>query len=148
MDGLHDWWENWYGSDSQSAKGDFSVAMQIGREWLTVLDDYFGMDGPIRIISSKKHPQAIDLAQYTAGYTKTPTYQAVCADGTVSFEGSIASFMPQKDFKGVTYVDFTVTDAEGASMTRRIGLLVQDSISDALPFATTVESVQVYPTLF
>ncbi len=126
-DGLPDWWENLYGSNPNSPKGDFSDAnADPDHDGYTVLENYLDWMATPHYYTTQGKAKTIDLAPLAAGFTKSPVFsQAAVANGTsLKIKGSQMTVKPAKDFKGITYVSFTVTDSEGSTMTRRIGILV------------------------
>jgi len=130
LDGLPDWWEKIHGSNPESTQGDFSDAnSDKNNDGFTELEDYLEWMANPHYYTSVNTSSTIDLSPYTVGYTKNPVYNlsGISNNATVSFEGSKATITPKKDFKGIFYLDFTVTDSEGSSLTKRIGMLVDNN---------------------
>jgi hypothetical protein len=69
----------------------------------------------------------IDLSALTRGYTAGPVYLIrFAADGAAALldDGKTARFTPHASFAGLAEFSFTVTDNEGGSMTRTVGIRV------------------------
>jgi len=70
-------------------------------------------------------PVTVNLSQYTAGFTGSPTYSVADAtDGSVNLTGSIATFTANSGFSGMASFNFTVTDSAGDAMTQTVTVLV------------------------
>lgn len=129
-DGMPDWWESFIGTNAKSASGDFSESnADRDDDGYTNLEEYLEWMAAPHVEAAVGKTVTFDLSTLTAGYTNGPTFKvstSACADLTVS--GSTLSISP-KSACGVTYPSFTVTDKEGSSKTRRIGLFVTGSVT-------------------
>lgn len=128
-DGLPNWWEiEVSGTNPNGTIGDFSdTNADPGRDGQSHMEEYLEFMATPHFMTQKNRQVAVELSQYTRGYTKTPVYTAVSnGNGTVTIEGNWAHFLPNTGFKGVTYFEFKVTDGDGDTMTRRIGVRVTE----------------------
>ena len=67
----------------------------------------------------------VDLSRYTSGFTASPNFViSNLSNGTVQKSGSSVTFTPTVNYSGRAGFDFTVTDSEGSSWTRRFAILV------------------------
>jgi len=149
-DGLPNWWEELYGTNINSAAGDFSDAnadpdkdgytnLENYLEWMSVPHYYLPLSGS----------QTIDLATLTVGYTKSPAFTTVSAPNmNVTYSGSTATVTAQS-VKGINYFNFKVTDTDGSSHTRTIGICVGANVSTAVSEVKGAgSSINVFPTEF
>ena len=147
-DGLPNWYEALVGTNPQSAEGDFSDSnADPDHDGYTLLEDYLEWMANPHYTTAPGQAIEIDLAPYTVGYTKNPTYsvtgnETVLGEGSVkaSVEGSKLTLTPSAGLKGIAYIDFTVTDSEGSQLTRRLGLLSEEA-TDALATAAVSKIV-------
>jgi len=128
-DGLPDWWETWIGTNPKGATGDFTESnADRNDDGYTNLEEYLEWMATPHVEAVVGKTVTINMSDLTAGYTSSPTFKAAtssCADLSVS--GSTLSITP-KTTCGVTYLNFTVTDKEGSSKTRLLGLFVTGSV--------------------
>ncbi|MBD1424603.1 pectate lyase family protein [Sphingobacterium arenae] len=122
-DGLPDWWEIHRGLNPNSPKGDFSdTNLDNNRDGYTELDYYLQWMSKAYFSAAAGESLEIDLKALARGFTKKPMFKASKAEnGTVSVENGRAIFKPST--AGVGSFEFTVTDAEGDSMTRKVNIL-------------------------
>lgn len=123
-DGLPDWWENMYGLNATSAKGDFSDANKdrLGDGW-TELERYLEWLARANFTFEKGETQTIDLSQYTKGYDGgTYKLSNVPAGVTATLNGSKMTVKLADNFAGVGYVTFTLIDKVGDAFSRAIGI--------------------------
>lgn len=150
-DGLPNWWEELHGSNPYSAEGDFSDAnADPDRDGYTALEDYLEWMSVPRYYLPKNKSIDIDLAPFAIAYTKNPQFSlATATDLSLNFSGSTVNVAPQGDYTGIRYFDFTVTDADNSSMTRRIGVYVHEDTASALSATQHKEmEFKVYPSTF
>jgi len=150
-DGLPNWWEELHGSNPYSAEGDFSDAnADPDRDGYTALEDYLEWMSVPRYYLPKNKSIEIDLAPFAIAYTKNPQFSlATATDLSLNFSGSTVNVAPQGDYTGIRYFDFTVTDADNSSMTRRIGVYVHEDTASALSATQHKEmEFKVYPSTF
>lgn len=123
-DGLPDWWENMYGLNATSAKGDFSDANKdrLGDGW-TELERYLEWLARANFTFEKGETQTIDLSQYTKGYDGgTYTLSGIPAGVTATVSGSKMTVKLSDTFAGVGYITFTLKDNAGDTYSRKIGV--------------------------
>ncbi|NGM64483.1 Ig-like domain-containing protein [Sphingobacterium sp. SGR-19] len=122
-DGLPDWWEIHRGLNLNSPKGDFSDAnLDKDRDGYTELDYYLQWMSKAHFSAAAGESLEIDLQTLSRGFTEDPTFHVSnVQNGTVSVESGKAVFKPSAD--GVGSFEFTVTDAEGDRMTRKVNIL-------------------------
>lgn len=83
-------------------------------------------------------PVAVNLSQYTAGFISSPSYSVADAtDGSVSLNGSTATFTANSGFSGMGSFNFTVTDSAGDSMTQTVTVLVTPATGASAPATPT-----------
>ncbi len=122
-DGLPDWYETIIGTDINSSAGDFSdTNADDDLDGYTNLDDYLQwMDQP-NFSTPNGETIAIHLLKLSRGFTNEATYTVSnVVNGTHTLTDSIVAFTPTNE--GLASFDFTVTDAEGDSMTRSVNIL-------------------------
>jgi hypothetical protein len=136
-DGLPDWWEQVKGLNSQSAPGDFSDANNdADRDGFTQLDDYLDWMGGPHYFTATTGVLTIELAKLARGYANNPVFTVSnTVNGSVQLVSSGAdagklAFTPSAD--GLASFNYTVTDAEGSSMTGTVNILANTDIA-ALP---------------
>ncbi len=131
-DGMPDWWETALGFNKNGSSGDFSESNgDPDGDGYTNLEDYLNWMATPHVTAAEGQTVTVNMAELTRGYTKSPSWKAgssTCA--TLSVKDSILSITPTSKC-GITYVNFTVTDGDGSSMTRSVGLFVEGSLSTA-----------------
>ena len=130
-DGLPNWWENIKGLNNNSAAGDYSDAnSDADNDGFTQLDDYLEWIGGPHYFMLPATTLSIDLKTLARGYTNNPVFStgnvvngAVAPDagnpGTVIFTPAAT---------GLASFEFTVTDAEGSTMTRTINIMADVNV--------------------
>lgn len=126
-DGLPNWWETLKGLNVNSAANDFSDANNdADQDGFTQLDEYLDWMGGSHYFILPGAPFSLDLKTLARGYTNNPVFTTSNAvNGSVVADPGIAGtvlFSPAAD--GLASFDFTVTDAEGSTMTRTVNLRV------------------------
>ena len=127
-DGLPDWWERMKGLNTNSPSGDFSDANAdlVGDEY-TELERYLNWLAGLHVDGTNNIPLEIDLSRFTRGFTNNPVH-AVSGpvSGTVMLlgDGQTARFTPNGGEETLGSFTFTVTDAEGSSMTNEVGVYI------------------------
>ena len=155
-DGLPTWWEELHGSNPNSAEGDLSDAnADPDSNGYTVLEDYLEWMSVPHYYLEENASDTIDLLIFTAGYTNNPTYTEIGSkdDISVVFNGSNAIITPQSGAEGICYIYFMVTDAEGATMKRKLGFCIGATEPESIVSARDIEAkkeiqCKVYPTIF
>lgn len=126
-DGLPNWWEAIVGANPNSQAGDFSeLRSDPDGDGYTLMDDYLAwMAAPHYECPASGHV-AIDLAELTRGFTASPVFRIESAvGGTAEISNDndrVAQFVPASTIEGLGSFTFTVTDADGHSMTRTVGI--------------------------
>lgn len=133
LDGMPDWWENAHGTNPNSGKDDFSESnADPDKNGYTNLEEFLHwMDRPHYYIKTGENKQ-IDLSIYSRGFTNNPEFDildVVNGNATV-IDSCIVNFLSESE--GMAGFKFTVTDAEGDSMSRDIGIYVGDVPEDSL----------------
>jgi hypothetical protein len=128
-DGLPDWWERVHGLNPLSAAGDFSESnADADGDGFTQLEDYLNWLAAPHVEVEAGGAIEIDLRDYTRGFTATPLHKIDAARNgvaTILSDGYRMRFVPAEGFSGLADFSFTVTDQEGDSMTRSVGVLVR-----------------------
>jgi len=152
-DGLPDWWENLYGTNPKSAVGDFSDSnADPDKDGYTALEDYLEwMSVPHNFIASTTLKDTVNLSRLSVGYTKTPVFSLInsISGMNVAFKDSNAIVTAPSATKGIYYLYFKITDSEGSSITRKVGVCIGTSEPTAIRDVTeTDNSIKIYPTVF
>jgi hypothetical protein len=137
-DGMPDWWELAKGSNPDSAPGDFSDSnADPDGDGYTVLEDYLNWAAGIHLDGTRNANVDVDLTQFTRGFTnQSPVYVVSNpTNGTVALVGgNVARFTPAAGFYGLGGFRFTVTDAQGDSLTNSVGIHVWARPASQLKF--------------
>ena len=133
LDGLPNWWEKAHGLDTNSTTDDFSESnADMDKNGYTNLEEYLHwMDRPHYFIKEEDSLK-IDLKVYSKGFTNTPVFTINNITGgtaTLNANDSIVEFIP--DSNGLAGFDFTVTDAEGSTMSQKIGIFIGKIAADS-----------------
>jgi hypothetical protein len=123
QDGLPNWWETIIGTNVNSAIGDFSDANADPD-----LDGYTNLDKYLQWMSEPHYDAVlgnktyIDIQKLSRGFTNGVSYSlSQVVSGNATLSGNIVEFKPNA--KGLCSFKFTVTDAEGGTMTRKVNVL-------------------------
>lgn len=133
-DGLPDWWEKVHGLDPNSTGGDFSESnADPDKDGYTILEEYLHwMDMPHYFIKTGENNE-IDLSMHTRGFTNNPEFMVSDVENgnaNIDAGSSIVHFSPATE--GMAGFEFTVTDAEGSSMSRKIGFYAGEVPADSM----------------
>lgn len=123
-DGLPDWWEEIHGTNPHSPKGDFSDAnADKDKDGYTNLDDYLAWMAAPHYCSPYGEKIVINLRTLSRGYIDHPDYSVSdVVNGHIDLQpDGIVLFTP--DRKGLASFIFTVKDAQGSTMTRKVNIL-------------------------
>jgi hypothetical protein len=122
-DGLPNWWETIIGTNSNSSTGDFSdINADIDSDGYTNLDVYLQWMAAPHYNAPKGNNININIQKLSRGFTKSPTYFiSNTLGGTATLVNNTVDFTPTVN--GLGSFNFTVTDSEGGSMTRKINIL-------------------------
>ena len=122
QDGIPNWFEAIVGTDPQVANNNADP----DRDGWTQLEDYLDfMSHPYSILKGGETKQ-VDVAQYFAGFTKSPVFSVSVADGadfTASISGSKLNLQAGSN-SGVFSLQLTVVDGDGSTFTRRYNVAV------------------------
>lgn len=131
-DGLPDWWEKSHGLNPKGAKADMSDSnADTDKDGYTNLDDYLDWMAKPHYFTTENQPVRIDLKALSRGFVDGPVFKVSDVQGgkvTLDKTGQL-SFVFENQMQGAhnTQVSlgsfsFTVTDNQGASMTRKVNL--------------------------
>jgi hypothetical protein len=127
-DGLPNWWESLKNTNPLSPTSDFSDAnADSDADGYTHLEEYLHWLTIQRAETAQGASVDIDLSALTRGYTASPVHAiSTVTNGGAALlaDGKTARFTPHASFAGITELTFTVTDSEGGSMTRTVGIRV------------------------
>ena len=125
-DGLPDWWEAIIGTNPNSPEGDFSDSnADDDKDGFTNLDDFLEWMGRAHYTVEKQTPLEIDLQELSRGFTASPVYSIQDSENcNVSVDGHKAKVNVAASAEGLGEFTFKVTDSEGSSMSRKVGLRV------------------------
>ncbi|WP_330912214.1 T9SS type A sorting domain-containing protein [Flavobacterium sp.] len=123
QDGLPNWWETIIGTNVNSGTGDFSDSnADADLDGYTNLDKYLQWMSLPHYDSSTGNKIDVDLQKLSRGFTNGVNYSlSNTVNGNVTLNGNIAEFTPNAT--GLCSFDFTVTDNEGAIMTRTVNIV-------------------------
>jgi len=129
-DGLPDWWELLKGLNPQSPPGDFSDSnADPDEDGYSNLEDYLNWLAAPHLKAARNASADVDLTQFARGFTNNSPVFSVFnpTNGTVALlpNAPVARFTPAPDFFGLASFQFGVVDAQGATLTNRIGLHVR-----------------------
>jgi hypothetical protein len=133
-DGLPNWWEEVKGLNTNSAPNDFSDANNdADHDGFTELDNYLEWMGGPHYFLTPTESKSIDLKELARGFTNNPAFTtANVVNGSVAADpGNPGAVIFTPTAAGLASFKFTVTDAEGSTMTRLVNLRVDPSV--ALP---------------
>lgn len=123
QDGLPNWWETIIGTNANSGTGNFSDSnADADLDGYTNLDKYLQWMSLPHYDSPTGNKIDVDLQKLSRGFTNGVNYSLSNAvNGNVTLNGNIAGFTPNAT--GLCSFDFTVTDNEGAIMTRTVNIV-------------------------
>lgn len=129
QDGLPNWWEKLKGLNVNSATGDFSdTNADNNKDGFTNLDNYLEwMATPYFSVAVGKHVN-IALKKLSKGYTAAPVFKIanIINGKAVVDSNGICKFSALEP--GLASFNFTVTDAEGSTFTRKVNVLESDEV--------------------
>ncbi|TDD98020.1 T9SS type A sorting domain-containing protein [Flavobacterium cellulosilyticum] len=122
-DGLPNWWETTIGTNVNSGSGDFSDSnADADLDGYTNLDTYIQWMATPHYNSPNGSKISINIQKLSKGFTKSPAYTlSNVVNGTASLVADTVAFTPTAI--GFGSFNFTVTDSEGGSMTRKVNIL-------------------------
>jgi hypothetical protein len=146
QDGLPNWWETIIGTNTNSDIGDFSDSNAD-----TDLDGYTNLDKYIQWMSLPHYDSpdgskiSINIQKLSRGFTSGVNYSlSNVVNGNASLNADIVEFTPTAT--GLCSFDFTVTDNEGAAMTRKVNIVsgYSSNLSVEKPIKENI-SLKVWP---
>ncbi|MFT3753114.1 MAG: T9SS C-terminal target domain-containing protein [Paludibacter sp.] len=153
MDGLPDWWENLFGTNPNSPSADFSDSNKdADKDGYTELENYLEwMSFPHYYIANKTQSTIVNLDSLSVGYTKSPSYSLEQnANGiNITFNAGKATVSASSATAGIYYLNFKVTDSDGSSLIRKVGVCVGASEPTALNEVIQKNNdISIYPSAF
>jgi hypothetical protein len=135
-DGLPNWWETLKGLNVNSAPDDFSDAnSDPDHDGFTQLDDYLEWMGGPHYFLNPAGPKFIDLRPLARGFTNNPVFTiSHVVNGCITPQVHDGKVIFVAGARGLGSFEFTVTDAEGSTMTRRVNLCIAPPPASQLSF--------------
>ncbi|PXY43747.1 T9SS type A sorting domain-containing protein [Flavobacterium hydrophilum] len=123
QDGLPNWWETIKGTNLNSGTGDFSDSnTDTDLDGYTNLNDYLQWMSLPHYDSPDGSKISINIQKLSRGFTTGVNYSVSnVVNGNASLNADIVDFTPTAT--GLCSFDFTVTDNEGATMTRKVNIV-------------------------
>ena len=119
-DGLPTYWEVAMGLNTNADN-----ANTVAPGGYTYVEAYVNWLAAPHAFTTNGTPVPVNLNQYAAGFVSSPSYSVGNAtNGSVTLNGSTATFTATTGFSGMGSFDFTVTDSAGDSMTQTVTVLV------------------------
>ncbi|KUJ60016.1 pectate lyase [Flavobacteriaceae bacterium CRH] len=127
QDGLPNWWETITETNLNSAIGDFSDAnADIDLDGYTNLDNYLQWMSLPHYDAPTGNKINIDIQKLSRGFTSGVSYTlSNITNGTAVLVSNNVEFTPAAT--GFCSFNFTVTDSEGGTMTRKVNILSKSS---------------------
>lgn len=123
QDGLPNWWETIIGTNINSGTGDFSDSNADND-----LDGYTNLDTYLQWMSVPHYDSpdgskiSINIQKLSRGFTTGVNYSiSNVVNGSTNLNSDVVDFTPTAT--GLCSFDFTVTDNEGATMTRKVNIV-------------------------
>ena len=132
-DGMPDFWESALGMATNAANNNDPSPSGSG---YTRLEDYLNWLAEPHGIALTNTPICVDLRQFTLGFVNTsPVYSVTnITNGSVTYiSGHTARFTPTTGFIGPAGFQFTVTDADGSTLTRQMNLFFTPAAQSFTP---------------
>ena len=146
QDGMPDWWERITGNNAQVADNNGDP----DHDGYTNLEDYLNFLADIHVIIAPGSSTTVNLTDYFAGFTASPTYALEGAAQGVSttISDKTLTVAAADDATGVSLLKVSVTDSEGSTMTRQLGIAVTGegatAIRQSLTDDTVIRSYKVF----
>lgn len=123
QDGLPNWWEAIIGTNVNSGTGDFSDAnADVNQDGYTNLDHYLQWMSQPHYESPTGNKININIQKLSRGFTSGVSYSlSNVANGSTVLSSNTVEFTPIA--AGLGSFNFTVTDAEGGTMTRKVNIV-------------------------
>lgn len=134
MDGLPNWWEAAHDLDTNSVSGSLlETNADNDLNGYTNLEEYLQWMSKPHYFIGVGEDKKIDLSIYTRGFSNDPKFEIseiINGDASVEEDTSFVNFTPLSE--GMAEFKFTVTDAEGSSMTQKMGLYIGEITTDTM----------------
>lgn len=147
QDGLPNWWENSKGLNIDSTIGDFSDAnADTDLDGYTNLDDYLQWMSQPHYNTPTGNTVNVNIQKLSRGFTKSVAYAiSNVINGIAVLTSDSVDFTPTAN--GICSFNFTVTDAEGGTMTRNVNILSGYDLSSPLAIKNEVigKKIKVWP---
>lgn len=123
QDGLPNWWEAIIGTNVNSGTGDFSDAnADVNQDGYTNLDHYLQWMSQPHYESPTGNKININIQKLSRGFTSGVSYSlSNVINGSTVLSSNTVEFTPTA--AGLGSFNFTVTDAEGGTMTRKVNIV-------------------------
>ena len=123
QDGLPNWWETIIGTNVNSGTGDFSDSnADTDKSGYTNLDKYLQWVAQPHFDSPTGKKVTVNIQKLSRGFTSGVSYSlSNVVNGTAVLSSDNVEFTPTA--AGLCSFNFTVTDAEGGTMTRKVNIL-------------------------
>jgi hypothetical protein len=129
-DGMPNWFEEYIGTNPKGS-GYAEANAEYDESGYTNLEEYLHWMATPHIFLDRNQPGQIDLTVLSSGFTNAPTYDVSagsCVQATV--QGGQLTLLAST-LCGLEYVTFTVKDAQGHSLSREIGVFVNNSVAQS-----------------
>jgi len=125
-DGLPNFWEKYYGTNPNSALGNFSDSNEdLDKNGYTRLEEYLNWMAEPHYIVNANATQSIDLTAMFKGYSKTsPKYTSASVSSNLGINISGSTATVSAKTCGLGSFKLTATDNANATMTKTIGVFV------------------------
>ncbi|EJL59062.1 hypothetical protein PMI10_04401 [Flavobacterium sp. CF136] len=123
QDGLPNWWETIIGTNTNSGIGDFSDAnADADLDGYTNLDKYLQWMSLPHYDSPAGNKISINIQKLSRGFTSGVSYSlSNIVNGNTTLNSDVVEFTPTA--AGLCSFDFSVTDNEGGTMTRKVNIV-------------------------
>ncbi|MEZ0130850.1 T9SS type A sorting domain-containing protein, partial [Flavobacterium sp. LBUM151] len=123
QDGLPNWWETIIGTNTNSGTGDFSDAnADVDLDGYTNLDNYLQWMSLPHYDATNGNKISINIQKLSRGFTSGVNYViSNIVNGNAVLVSNTVEFTPTAT--GLASFNFTVTDNEGGTMTRKVNIL-------------------------
>ncbi|MBQ7162372.1 MAG: T9SS C-terminal target domain-containing protein [Bacteroidales bacterium] len=136
LDGLPDWWEKMFGSNPASPSEDFSDSnADPDGDGYTALEDYLEFLAHPHLILLPGEEKTLDVKQLFEGFTASPVYSLEGESGAgvrCNLEGQVFRVTASAGAETLVRLVLKVTDSEGSTYSRPLGLAVTPSKPTAL----------------
>lgn len=138
LDGLPDWWETAHGLSIASPAGSFLDSNgDLDNDGYTNLEEYLHWMANPHLFVTQGSVTNIDMSQYTKGYTKSPVISlSNITNGQATVVANSATVKFTATNSGLANFTLIVTDADGATKSKQVGIFVGSTPADA-PFNYT-----------